>query len=167
MQMAMTDLFRACWTDAIHDEWMRNVLADRPDLSRDQLERTRDLMNRSVLDSLVSGYEQFTPVVKLPDENDRHVVAAAIRCGASAVVTCNTKDFPASELEKYDLEAIRPDDFIIQQSHLSEAKVIQSASKVRARLRNPEYSVEEYLLTLEKQTLPKTVALLRKFHNLI
>ena len=41
----MADLFRAKWTDAIHDEWIRTLLGDRPDLKPEQLERTRDLMN--------------------------------------------------------------------------------------------------------------------------
>jgi hypothetical protein len=66
-----------------------------------------------------------------------------------------------------DIETIEPDDFIVQQFHLSEAKVIDSARKVRARLRNPTYSTEEYLITLEKQRLPKTVTQLRGFRDLI
>ena len=65
MQLALTDLFRAKWTDAIHEEWMRNVAADRPDLSRAQLERTRDLMNANVRDCLVTGFEPL--VDALPD----------------------------------------------------------------------------------------------------
>lgn len=55
MRWAMTDLYRARWTQQIHEEWMRNVLANRPDLSRAQLERTRELMDCSVRDSLVEG----------------------------------------------------------------------------------------------------------------
>jgi predicted nucleic acid-binding protein len=167
MQLATTDSFRACWTDAIHEEWIRSVLANRPDLSRDQLERTKELMNTNVLDSLVSDYEHLIPVIELPDENDRHVVAAAMRCGASAIVTYNEKDFPAAELAKYDIETIAPDDFLVQQFHLSEATVIDSARKVRARLRNPPHSAEQYLMTLEKQRLPKTVTQLRGFRDLI
>jgi hypothetical protein len=45
MHMALTDLYRAKWTNAIHEEWIRNVLANRPDLTRQQLERTCELMN--------------------------------------------------------------------------------------------------------------------------
>ncbi|MCE1184157.1 MAG: hypothetical protein LWW92_00930 [Rhodocyclales bacterium] len=55
MRLAMADLYRARWTQQIHEEWMRNVLANRPDLSRAQLERTRELMDCSVRDSLVEG----------------------------------------------------------------------------------------------------------------
>lgn len=55
MRLAMTDFYGARWTQQIHEEWMRNVLANRPDLSRAQLERTRELMDCSVRDSLVEG----------------------------------------------------------------------------------------------------------------
>jgi len=167
MQLATADLFRACWSDAIHEEWIRNVLSARPDLDRAQLERTRDLMNTSVLDSVVTDYERFIPVVTLPDENDRHVVAAAIRCGASVIITNNTKDFPLAELSKYELEALDPDEFIVQQFHLSPSTVVESARKVRHRLKNPPVSAAQYLITLEMQGLLKTAALLRDFGNLI
>lgn len=124
-------------------------------------------MNEAVLDSLVTGYEQFVSVLDLPDDDDRHVVAAAIKCGASAIVTFNLKDFPAESLAPHDLEAIDPDDFIVQQFHLSSAKVTNSAEKHRRRLQNPSKSVDEYLSTLEQQGLPRSVALLREYRQLI
>jgi hypothetical protein len=61
MHVAVTDLYRAKWTDAIHDEWTRNVLKDRPDLKPERLQRTRDLMNSHVRDCLVvvpTGYHK-------------------------------------------------------------------------------------------------------------
>lgn len=78
MRLAMTDPIRARWTDQIHDDWMRNVLANRPDLIAAQLERTRTLMNAHVRDCLVSGYESLIDGLVLPDPDDRHVQAAAI-----------------------------------------------------------------------------------------
>lgn len=45
MRLAMTDLYRARWTDMIHDEWIRNVLKQRPDLKPENLDRTRALIN--------------------------------------------------------------------------------------------------------------------------
>jgi predicted nucleic acid-binding protein len=86
-ELAAAHIFQARWTEAIHDEWIRALLADRPDLSREQLLRTKELMNRAVLDCLVSGYEYLIPSITLPDPNDRHVVAAAIHGRADAVVT--------------------------------------------------------------------------------
>lgn len=54
VQLATTTLFRAKWTNEIHDEWIESVLKNRPDLSLPQLERTRNAMNRAVLDCLVT-----------------------------------------------------------------------------------------------------------------
>jgi hypothetical protein len=77
VQLALTDLFQARWTDEIHDEWVRNVLANRPDISPESLARCR-LMDLHVTDCLVTGYESLIPTLTLPDANDRHVLAAAI-----------------------------------------------------------------------------------------
>ena len=57
LRLALTDLFRARWTERIHEEWTRSVLKDRPDLTAQQLQRTRELMNLAVPDCLVIGYE--------------------------------------------------------------------------------------------------------------
>jgi hypothetical protein len=58
--LARTNLYRARWTDAIHEEWMRNVQKNYADVTRKQTERIRDLMNQAVLDPLVKGYESRT-----------------------------------------------------------------------------------------------------------
>lgn len=91
IRLAMTGLFRAKWTDDIHDEWIRNLLVDRPEIKPEYLKKTRDLMNKHVLDSLVTGYHELIPVLKLPDPDDRHVLAAAIRAKASVIVTTSTR----------------------------------------------------------------------------
>lgn len=167
LELAMTQLFRAKWTDEIHDEWIRNVLKNRPDLTPEQLARTRALMDAAVMDCLVDGYQALVPALALPDEDDRHVLAAAIHCGADAIVTFNLKDFPAAELEKYDIEVLHPDDFIHHQFGLAQAAVIVTAQRCRSRLTNPPKSVEEYLDTLASQSLPKTVAELQPFSGVI
>src|SRR6185295_3578619 len=82
MRLALTDLFRARWSDDIHEEWITNLLANRPDLTREQLERTRTLMNAHVRDCIVQGYRDLIDGLDLPDPNDRHVLAAAIRARA-------------------------------------------------------------------------------------
>lgn len=81
------------------------MLKNRPDLSSDILERTRELMNSHVRDSLVEGFEHLIPTIDLPDEEDRHVVAAAIHSNTDLIVTFNLKDFPEDKLVKYNLEA--------------------------------------------------------------
>jgi len=64
MRLALTDLFRARWTEDIHDEWIRNLLEVRTDLTREQLERTRELMNANVRDCLVEGYQNLRQCCK-------------------------------------------------------------------------------------------------------
>jgi hypothetical protein len=93
--LALTGLFRARWSAAVHEEWISNLLEKRPDLTNEKLERTRMLMDRHAADALVTGYEDLIPGLHLPDPNDRHVVAAAIRGRVDVIVTMNLKDFPA------------------------------------------------------------------------
>lgn len=150
MELALADLFRAKWTDRIHEEWISNLLENRPDLTREQLERTRSLMNSCVRDCLVENYASFESVCELPDPNDRHVLAAAIQAKADAIVTANIKDFPESALSKFSIEAIHPDDFINYQIGLSSAAVCGAAKRCRERLKSPPKTVEEYLLTLRR-----------------
>ena len=153
MQLAMTELFRAKWTEEIHEEWIRNVLKNRTDLKREQLERTRDLMNKHVLDCVVDGYQELIPTITLPDEDDRHVLAAAIRCKADVIVTFNLKDFPASELTKYDVEAQHPDEFVLNLLNLDGAAVASAVKRQRVSLKNPSVSVDHLLSTLERAPL--------------
>jgi hypothetical protein len=41
----------------IHEEWIRNLLTNRSDLNRRQLERIRSLMETAIPDGLVAGFE--------------------------------------------------------------------------------------------------------------
>jgi hypothetical protein len=119
-------------------------------------------MDKATLDSLVEGYEGLIPNLCLPDENDRHVLAAAIRGGAQVIVTMNLKDFPDEVLERYEIEARHPDEFILQLIDLAPNVVMEAAETHRQSLKNPPKSTEEFLETLDAQGLPKSVAALRK-----
>jgi hypothetical protein len=81
-------VFHAKWPADVHEEWMSSLLANRPDLAREKLERTRQLIDKAAPHALVIGYEHLIAGLTLPDPKDRHVLAAAIRGGASVVVTC-------------------------------------------------------------------------------
>lgn len=164
MQLTLADLFRARWTDRIHEEWISSLLERRPELKRSDLERVKELMNRHARDSVVSGFEPLIDLVHgLPDTDDRHVVAAAYHCRADAIVTFNLRDFPASMLVAYGLEAIHPDDFIRSQFDLDLARVLEAVRLCRARLKNPPKSAKDYLDTLEAQSLPKSAGELRRY----
>ncbi len=167
MHLALTDLFRARWTHEIHDEWIRNLLAVRPDLKPKQLVRTRELMDAHIRDCIVTGYQGLVTGLKLPDPNDRHVLAAAIRTGAAVIVTYNLADFPADYVAQFGIEAQHPDEFITHLIDLSPGLVCAAAKRHRASLKSPPKTVDAYLDTLTNQRLPETVARLREYDALI
>ena len=166
LRLSTTGLFSAKWTDQIHDEWTRNVLKNRPDLE-DKLPRTREIMNRAVPDSLVTGYESLIDNLKLPDVDDRHVLAAAIRSSAQAIITFNLKDFPDDALAQYGVEAMHPDAFIEHQLDLHQGAVIATAKQHREALKNPPKTVDEYIETLAAQGLAISADRFRDFVELI
>src|ERR1017187_7008172 len=98
MHLALTGLFRAKWSTGVHEEWITALLRNRPDLSRERLERPRMLMDKHPPDALVPGNEDWIEGLQLPDAGDRHVLAAAIRGRADVIITVNLRDFPADVL---------------------------------------------------------------------
>src|SRR5262245_33890168 len=101
------------WTGRIHREWIRAVLRRKPEL-RPSLLQARRLMDQHVRGCRVRGYQRWEPRLTLPDENDRHVLAAALACVADVIVTFNTNDFPADVLRPFGVKAVVPDAFVYQ-----------------------------------------------------
>jgi len=163
MHLALTGVFRAKWSADVHEEWIRNLLKNRPDLTREKLERTRQLMDKAAPDALVTGYQHLIRGLVLPDRDDRHVLAAAIRGGASLIVTSNLADFPPEALNPFDIEAQHPDEFILHLLDLTPGLVIEAAHNHRTSLKNPPKTVEEYLDSLESQGLTQSASALREY----
>src|SRR5450432_3552157 len=126
MHLALTGLFRARWSAGVHEEWIRALLRRRPDLSREKLERTRMLMDKHASGALVTGYEDLIESLQLPDPDDRHVLAAAIRGRADVIVTMNLRDFPEAVLDSFGIEAQHPDEFILHLLGLSPDAVLSA-----------------------------------------
>jgi len=167
MNLALTGIYRARWSAGIHDEWKRNLLLNRPDLTPEHVDRTSSLMDAAVPDALVTDYDSLVEGLDLPDEDDRHVLAAAIKCNASVIVTFNLKDFPKAVLGVFDIEPLHPDDFIADLWDLDKAAVLEAAQRQRISLKNPPHSVQQYLDRLLQQRLPETVKSLSEFKFLL
>ena len=163
MYLAVTGIFKARWSNRIHDEWMRNVVKDYPDITRAQVERVRDLMNAHVEDSIVKDFDRLISKLRLPDAHDRHVLAAAIKCRADFILTYNLTDFPESELSQYGVRSIHPDKFLVSQLEADPAAVCLSAKRHRQSLKKPPMSPSEFLGVLEKHGLHQTVATLQAY----
>jgi len=164
IQLATTGLYRARWSDDIHEEWISNLLARGWNAA--QLGELRALMERAVPDASVSGYRPLIDTLAgqgLPDDNDAHVIAAAVRANADMIVTWNVKHFPKEVLSPYHIEVQDPDDFLLNQFDLDAAKLLQTIKTCRQRLNNPSMTPDEYLTMLEKNRLTNTVLELRQF----
>lgn len=160
---ATSKLFRARWTEQILDECFRSILRVRCDLSMDRLARTRERMIRAVPDCLVEDYASLIPGLALPDPDDCHVLAAAIRCGAQVIVTRNLRDFPAAKMALYDIESQDPDEFLLHLIDLNPVAVVRAVEEQAAALKNPRVSVASLIETLERQGLIQSMVMLRAF----
>jgi len=167
VRLAQTRSYRARWSSQIHHEWVYALKAKNPRLEQKNLDRTVELLNRAVPDCLVDGYEPLIDQLTLPDPNDRHVLAVAIRCGAQAIVTMNLKDFPSSVLDEYEIFARHPDDFILDLADLEPAVVVTVAKQQRAALLHPPFSPEQFVEKIRSQGLPGVAALLERDIELI
>jgi hypothetical protein len=128
MELALTGLFRARWSEAVHAEWIAAVVRKRAKLTAADLERTRRDMDQAVPDCLVGGYEHLMPVLSLPDEKDKHVLAAAIIARANVIVTFNEKHFPESSLAPYGLHTRHPDEFLLDIESISPGQFIEAVA---------------------------------------
>jgi predicted nucleic acid-binding protein len=161
MHFAVNDLFHAHWSEQVHNEWMRSLLRDRPDISREQVERTRALMDAHILDALVEGYEHRIDAITLPDQDDRHVVAAALHCDAQFIVTANLRDFPDSVLAPLGLIAEHPDAFLIRVLSDNKELACTAFRELCNNRKSPEQTTKEVLEIMTRQGLPTTAEALR------
>ena len=158
LSLAEAELFRPRWTPRIRDETekaVREILERKNDpLSSDKARKVRTAMQSAFEDAMVHGHEILeTSFPKLPDENDRHVVAAALKTRASVIVTDNLRDFPKPILAPLDLEAITPDEFIANSIDLDPRTAMNAIEVMRRRLNNPPISPETLILKLEQSGL--------------
>ena len=160
--LAQTGLFRARWSADVHREWIESLLEKRSDLTVADLEKTRVAMDASVLDCLVTGYDGLIPGLTLPDQNDRHILAAAICARASVIVTFNEKDFPADVLEKYGIHTRHPDDFVMDVIGIDEATCLAAIDDDITHYKNPPLTIDDYISSLEKAGLQKSSAFLKE-----
>ncbi|WP_433499319.1 PIN domain-containing protein [Sphaerimonospora sp. CA-214678] len=161
IRIAQAGLVQAKWTNRILDEVFDAISGRRPDIQVETLQRTRSLMVKAVRDCLVTGYEPLIDSLKLPDSNDRHVLAAAIRARAQVIVTNNLRDFPADSLSCWDVEAKSADDFVLDQVHLNQKVVWACVQQIADSWKNPPGVAEDVLVSLERSGLVQSVAELR------
>jgi len=153
VQIAVDRLVDARWTDEIHDEWIRNLVANRPAIPIERLQITRRLMNDALPGAMVTGYQRHILAVTLPDPDDRHVVAAGIASGATIILTWNLRDFPAREMKKHGLRTQTPDAFLVDLCDLAPDLIVASLANARRNLSKTRVSASDFINILKNQGL--------------
>ena len=116
--LAEMDLYRAKWSEDIHTEWIRSR-KERYGIPVEVSQTRRETMDQQFPQGLVSDYQSLIDGLTLDDVDDRHVLAAAIKCGADAIVTTNLKHFPIKALAPYNIVPVHQDDFVLDQIGLT------------------------------------------------
>ena len=162
MRLTVAGLCRARWTDEILDEAFESLKAARPDLDPARLARTRGRMCEAVRDGLVTGHSDLVESLELPDPEDRHVLAAAIRCGAQAIITDNVKDFPEAALRPYGIQVLSPDELVLELIETAPDRVVEVVRLQAVALKNPPTTLEALLAKLTRQGLARSVLVLKE-----
>lgn len=165
LSFAEAGLFRPYWSGRILDETEKAILA----ISKGTADpgRQRRAIERAFPEAFVPLTSRVDLGVALPDPDDEHVLAAAIAARCDTLVTDNLKDFPQDILDRWGIEVMSPDDFISNAIDLDHAVVVGALRDMRARLKDPKYTVSALVLKLEGQGLLQTADFLRQYENLI
>jgi predicted nucleic acid-binding protein len=163
MRLTLEEAIDARWTMQIHDEWTRNALKNHPGSQPEQWQHVVELMDRHAGNALVTGFEPLIETLNLPDPDDRHVLATAIHCHASAIITINLRDFPEAALQPFKIKAVHPDDFLLEVIDSKPEAVLTALRKQRAQLKKPAMTSSEFLAAFGKHNLPRSGARLMEF----
>ena len=161
IRLGRSGLYQAKWTEQILDEALAAIVRDQPELVQ-RLDRTRQLMRDAIPDAMVAGYEELIPSLELPDPGARHVLAAAIACNAQVIITSTLRRYPEVQLQKYNIEAQRPDEFIVNVIELAPARVVDIMQKQAQALTRPAMTFEELLERFRTLGLPRAAGATRQ-----
>lgn len=161
LHLANLELYSPKWTKQIQEEWIKNLLLKRTDLKRENLIKTQEAMDSAFPDSNIYNYEEIINSLSLPDPNDRHILAAAIKINADIIVTFNLKDFPSGYIIHYGMKVQHPDEFITNLIKMDKPKSLQALKNQTKNLKNPPKSINEVLQILENCGLKKSVSNLK------
>lgn len=135
-------LYLPFWSDKILDETQRTHTKQLNWPVRIS-ESWREAVTQSFPDSCAQNHDHCVSPQSV-DEKDRHVVQAAIKCGAEIIVTYNLKDFPTVELEKINIRARHPSEFLLTLFSIEPLLVARRLNEIS------EVKGERFLETLKK-----------------
>ena len=160
--LSIHELYTPKWSGKLLEEFTAIFQKKKMDLLPQQITRQIQLINKTCPHALVEKYESIIPSVDISDENDRHVVAAAIKCNANVIVTYNLDDFPPEYLESVALSVVDPDTFIADMIDLSPKRCCDAFREMVLAKNKPPYDETAYLEILRRNKLGQTADELEK-----
>ena len=166
LTLAEAEFFRIRWSDKVMDETEAAIAkmqaAKGHADSEERASKARLAMETAFQEARVFDFDQFLPCLEsLPDSNDAHVVAAALKTQASMIVTENLRHFPSNILSPLNIEAKSADVFIADTIALDLGRAVAAVGRMRSRFKNPVKTAQILLLDMEAAGLTETVDILR------
>lgn len=148
------DLYTPQWSENICCEWISVMIKKGVDI--DEANKRASIINEAFPDALVENYSSLIEHLSLPDEGDRHVLAAAIKTNANLIITNNLKDFPEKYLASYGLRAKTPDDFLTDIIDLNPDIALEAFKSLVLNKKKPPYDELEVLEIFRNNGLENT-----------
>ena len=158
---AYFELFTPKWSKHIFDEW--DDVMERKRIPEGERLKRINVANKAFPDAMVNNYEQLIESLDLPDEKDRHVLAAAIKTNANIIVTENLKDFPEDYLASFGLSAKSSDDFLTDIIDLNPERAVAAFKKLVMNRTNPDLDEFQILDRLRDLGLKDTANYLHAY----
>lgn len=137
------NLFQLRLSDEIIAEWTTSLISRRPNLTA-SVKRQEEVIRTLFCDSFVTEYEDLIPQLWLPDENDRHVLAVAIKSGSGFIITENLRDFPEAVLSEFEIAPLSTDAFLSECFRVNPDGATSCLETVRRRYSKPAMSREQF-----------------------
>lgn len=166
LTLAEGEFFRLRWSTRVLDETekaIEKILQGKGvEDATERAKRAKSFMEAAFEEACVTDFDQFLPTCAgLPDSDDAHVLAAAMKTQAAMIVTDNLKDFPDAILMPLNIEARSADAFIADTISLDPGRAVAAIRRMRERLKKPEKTADVLLLDMEAEGLIETVDVLR------
>ncbi len=158
LRLAEYELYRPLWSARILEEAQRAVTAIHPEVDPERIHRRFRQMDAAFPDASLDGWQPLQGSLELPDRDDRHVLAAAIAGRADVIVTANVRDFPAEILRDYGLEALSPDQFLLDHLDLAPGLVIRAVREQAEATRQPALTAGALVGILDRCGVPQFAA---------
>lgn len=167
LSFAQAEFYRIRWSGKVMDETERTIekLLKRKGVlePKQGAQRQRNNMCRAFEEASVEAFEPLEPALLEINTKDRHVLAAAIKTGASVIVTDNLKDFPASYCAQFDIQPLSADSFFADCISLSPSHTMATLRQMRELLKNPEITPEKLITLCEGEAMLKTASLMHEY----